>query len=473
METLGVLYLKNKYKFGRNKRGKEKFLVVTHKDERFLVASSVAKQYKTNVYVTIRPLQQEKYGFQKYPNAQIVRIIGSVCSVTNKYEALFYKHYFSTKKNIFNYLDTTSSYEDYTKMYTLTIDPIGSKDLDDALSIVDKTIYIHIADPTSVVDISTVNMKRYTSIYNAHRVVNMYNDEIGNDKCSLLEGQCRRTISFKYDTQTKTITGGILALIKVNKNYSYCSKEKDLRQLLELLNLYDLHEVIEYLMKLVNQYVGQKLADCNVGIFRNYKCKEPELLLEKAEHINYAVKRFLKIIKGNCAVYSLTPAAHDYLNITKYCHFTSPLRRFADSLNHLLWKKHILKLDCTVPQISKELINDINNFEKRCKKLKHDVNKLVIQERIGINLDEKVGYIIDIPENYLVVYIPDYMLTLVVKFYAKSFASLYERKQKNGIVYVVHKQKSKSTEYKLYDKVNLVLYNVDDGQRKNLVVKLS
>ena len=105
----------------------------------------------------------------------------------------------------------------------------------------------------------------------------------------------------------------------------------------------------------VNIYTGCILSNIGQGIFRNYEMVETENIPTLDDDLS----KFLKIIKSNCAKYSLIPKSHEFLKLDNYCHFTSPLRRYSDTLNHLLWKSFKYGLNISVLKINTELIDEM------------------------------------------------------------------------------------------------------------------
>jgi ribonuclease R len=88
---------------------------------------------------------------------------------------------------------------DLRRLETVTIDPEGAKDHDDALSVDGDRVYVHIADvsahvlPGSALDAEAA--RRGTSVYLPGRVDAMLPTELSADRCSLRAGEDRLAVS--------------------------------------------------------------------------------------------------------------------------------------------------------------------------------------------------------------------------------------------------------------------------------------
>ena len=81
-----------------------------------------------------------------------------------------------------------------------------------------------------------------------------------------------------------------------------------------------------------------------------FRCHKEDLALkqELSRHLlnskNQSVNRVLKgMLSSSKAFYSVTNYGHEALNLDVYSHCTSPLRRFADILNWLIYNKIYLE----------------------------------------------------------------------------------------------------------------------------------
>ena len=179
---VGELHLISNRKYNNGKKECFQFVSLDRTDKnKYLVAFKNKSKYKNNIYVIIEELSRKNSNkFNKFKYGKLIKVIGQIDDFNIKYEVLFYKYNFITKKQDFELFEDSNYRLDLRDYETISIDPKGSRDIDDALSLVGDKIYIHIADPTSYIKLK--QMLRYSTIYN-HRVINMYNDEIGYNKC--------------------------------------------------------------------------------------------------------------------------------------------------------------------------------------------------------------------------------------------------------------------------------------------------
>jgi ribonuclease R len=88
---------------------------------------------------------------------------------------------------------------DLRHLETLTIDPEGAKDHDDALSVAGDRVYVHIADVAAHVPagsgVDAEAARRGTSVYLPGRVDPMLPAELSSDRCSLRAGADRLAVS--------------------------------------------------------------------------------------------------------------------------------------------------------------------------------------------------------------------------------------------------------------------------------------
>ena len=93
--------------------------------------------------------------------------------------------------------------EDLSQLFVATIDPKGSKDLDDAISVKDDKLYIHIADVVSYYNENIDDiLKRGNTYYLRHSNVPMISRDYAENIISLLPGSKKRAITLEFNINT-------------------------------------------------------------------------------------------------------------------------------------------------------------------------------------------------------------------------------------------------------------------------------
>ena len=283
----------------------------------------------------------------------------------------------------------------------ITIDGPTSKDLDDAIHLeptpTGATASIHIADVSELVTVGStldkVALARTRTRYLSRDNIPMLPPALSEDKLSLLEGQPRPTLTIKVSLnhQAEIQTTDIFeSWIVSAKRFTYeqvdqaCQQPThpfhDLLQLCqtwaERLNhgrrnqgaiggqfnaagfwidengtvlvskgkLFRAQMIIQEFMILANRAVAHWFAERDVlALYRNHTARtiapEREQIMQallttgNMELIRKKLQNWL-----NKAEYSPTLVGHFALNLTAYCHFTSPIRRLPDLLNHRIIK---------------------------------------------------------------------------------------------------------------------------------------
>jgi hypothetical protein len=355
---------------------------------------------QNNIYAKI---QYEEWN-TKHPQGKLIEVFGDVSKPENYYEyQLHCKDLLSNHllwKQMNTYL-TNSNYdklienicEDYNiqdsrtspEWYIFTIDPAGSQDLDDALSIKyleNEIIQISIYISNVTLIINKLNLwnyieERVSTIYLPHRIIPMLPTILSNNICSLKENKLSLAFCLDIFIRNNEIIhmNWLNCQITVSKNYSYDTSElhenkyyKSLIKVTETLNkkakymeqIKDSHDVVSYWMIYMNHQSGRYLIDKNSGIFR----KTTNAMHENA-------------ILGE---YSLLSAdlMHSGLGLNGYIHITSPIRRVIDILNMYIFQTflHIegLKEECA-SSMKKDIVNPGMEFYNKCCNKLDKINK--------------------------------------------------------------------------------------------------
>jgi len=449
----GVLILNGNKTYGRNK--KEKLLYKCIPDNKCLPSFLIPYEMKnigfskvyTNIYITF----YFNEWIDKHPIGIISQVIGSVDILYNFYEyQLYCKNLnnsiqkFSKNTNSAIKLISSTSNEDEDEIINhirnkypniidrtnnniwkvFSIDPENSLDFDDAFSINNTDnnniiqISIYISNVTIWIDILNLwdsFTSRVSTIYLPDKKRSMLPLSLSDDLCSLKENHTR--IAFVMDINIDTITSTIIDIsysncfIKVFKNYVYEEPNlfinNDYNKLFDITcklskiykyvdNITDSHDIVCYLMILMNYHTSVKLLEYNNGIFRscsqhqplgkvepnpnlpNVDLAQPFLKVEDlAQPFLKVDQPFLKVdfevdyIDLNL-VKDRKTISHDLLNIDSYIHITSPIRRIVDLLNMIIIQKNIGMIQLTekADLFYINWVNDIKHINKSSKSIK-------------------------------------------------------------------------------------------------------
>ena len=394
--------------------------------------------------------------------------IQKLTKFTNK-EMLKYK-----KKGIFE-----DEIESRNNVEIITIDPEGSIDFDDALSIQDikngKIISIYISNV--VITLDKLNLwneltDRVSTIYLPHEKKPMLPPLLSDNICSLLENQLRPVVAMDIHVSDNGEINEINysnCFIKVKKNYVYEENKilinSTYKYLLDFAvkinrnknyfsNIEDSHDVVAFYMILMNHEVGKKLASYKCGIFREVKYIGTNT---QSVDISSTLRKFLNMYNNVEARYRLYEAniEHQLIGegIDYYTQVTSPIRRLVDLVNITLIQKvnGIYEISEHIHKFIDKWINTIetiNTDMKSIRKIQNDCN--LLNECLLKNKEETYeGYIIKFDSKYdnYSVYIPKMKLLT----YIKSTQELEKYKNYNFTLHLFN------DEYTLKQKVRLQL----------------
>jgi hypothetical protein len=338
----------------------------------------------TNLYVTFTFDEWD----DKHPRAKLSNVIGPVDVIDNFYEYQLYckslnssiqKFQKDTSKSIGNkshecVIETVKikypSIQDRTDpeiWHIITIDPPKSQDFDDGFSIIEhqngiQQLSIYISNVTIWMD--DLNLwdsfsQRISTIYLPNKKRPMLPTILSDCLCSLQENVSR--IAFVMDIFIKK--NEIIDIkyancfVKVFKNYCYEEPKllanKKYNIILEaaqnlsinkpyINNVRNSHEVVCYLMILMNYHCAKELIKYKTGIFRSTVIKREFPI---PENVPEDVGKFIKIWNSASGQYidgsEIHDTRHEILDMEAYVHITSPIRRLVDLLNMIKIQKVI------------------------------------------------------------------------------------------------------------------------------------
>jgi len=375
----GILKLTNSVQYGlsNNRKPIYEFIPINWKYPKFLVPSDIKnnclkKKEEITDYFVVITFKEWK---DRYPSGSIYRSIGPIKSLQNKYEILFYYYpespYINSKFTLVESINIVPyTISECNSIYS--IDPIGCKDIDDALSynFLTKKIGVHIADVNYTIQKLNLEFTKYSTIYAPHKIINMLPDEITYNYCSLIKGLIRPVISCYIDINSDKFEFK-REFIRVTENYNYdevTSKMITSNQNIDIIFHYSQfinkkykyvdevkssHEMVEVYMIFLNNKVAELLKNNNI-IYRN---QEP---------FNYAE-------------YSYDNKGHSHMNLNYYTHFTSPIRRIVDQYIHQKLIQHLFEPTLEIKKLD---IDKVNKFERELKKITQLWNYLYISNLI-------------------------------------------------------------------------------------------
>ena len=358
---------------------------------------------------------------------------------------------------------------DRLKEEVITIDGDNCKDFDDAMSFKETNenivISIYIANVSywlDILDLWDAFSMRISTIYLPDRKRPMLPTLLSDALCSLTENHIR--FAFTLDLYIDKINYDIIkteyhnTIIDVKKNLRYDTEKMEknkvyrkIRECVEILNkkkdmkyvneINSSHDVIAYLMILMNYITAKKLLEKKSGLFRTAKSVKN---FNPPKEIPKKVSKFLKIWNsegGNYSKYS-NSMDHEILDLDAYVHITSPIRRLPDLLNMLIIQDQLNLFKFTKKSktfydkwLSDESISYINKTMRSIRRVQNDCSLLNICST-DKSLLEKVydGYIFDKLKRNDKLY--QYMVYLPELKMMNRFISKYEEK-------VISKQKFK------------------------------
>jgi len=461
---VGILEINNKLIYGFNSKKNPYYLfkpLDNHYPNFYVAVNDKNLKNKNGKYYIVIKYNE---WIKKLPYGIIIKNIGEIGEKNNEIEKLLYYYNIDTKNYKIDLKQNNTIYDIFndddlkniikkTDLKVYSIDPKNSKDIDDALSIQyindnKKIIGIHIADVSSwffKLNLDKyIKNNRYFTVYLKNKKYNLFPNILSDNLMSLLQNKDRICLSLyiTYDKDNQIIEYKFENnIINVNKNYSYekfnnilnnNDKERyktfhDLFNLSKKINLsnnnekYDSHNMIENYMILANKLTAEYLINNNKNPILRYHI-ESKYNIDFNNVENVKLKNFLKIFQTKSALYKIYNKTDNFnyyhygLNLNLYTHFTSPIRRFVDIINHILIKKCIFSnFDNFYNDFN---IDDININNKNLRKMDRELNEIEIGEKI-VNKTVN-GYLINYKKNFLYFYIPEYNLYIKKQIYTND-----------------------------------------------------
>ncbi len=441
----------------------------------------------TDLYVVIEDTN-ELY-LNKIKIGRIVKIIGPITDINARQNILLYSDVnvplnldlYNNKielDEVYSFVNDFENKVDESFNFNIySIDPIGCKDIDDAITYVNENKFIvHIADPNILNNIFDLNKyyENCSSIYldvdictessgTLCKTYHLLPNSISTNCLSLVEGKARSVISteIEFIDGLPVITNISRRIIRTTKNLSYdeanimLNENGDIKNLFELSKkleplyfkdmeismndtsfikktiLTDTHDMVQLYMLVTNHLIGKYLAT------------------------NDSVKN--KIIYRTCtqnnfnAMYSYENIGHAVLQMNDYIHFTSPIRRVVDYINHQLVLETLL-----IDNLNKYNtdIQKINKYTKFIKKIGNMSRYISVANKI-INGNIYSCKLMSIKQDDN---------NLLFKWYINDFNLNIECRYKNEFI------KDIVTELKVNETYNIKLFALISGKIHNVKI---
>jgi len=456
----GVLILDGNKTYGREKKSTAKNGRLLYKcipDDiclpSFLVPYEIKNIGFSKVFKNIYVIIIFDNWVNKHPIAKLNSVIGPVDILYNFYEYQLYcknlnlsirKFQKDTSKAIENHLNydifnliqikypLIEDRTDQIKWNIITIDNFNTIDIDDAFSFIalDNNINllsIYISNVTILIDILDLwnsFTKRISTIYLPNKKIVMLPTILSEHLCSLQKNVKRVafvidiyiennyiidikfnnsfikvTNNYVYDDNdllTNTIYKDIFYNVKnLSKNYKYIN------------NITNSHDLVSYLMILMNYQCAKVLITHKTGIFRSTIIKKDNFnKLLSETNLSEDVIKFIKIWNSYSCQYIngsniLDNTRHDILDVDAYIHITSPIRRLVDLLNMIQFQKtlNIINFNENAYKFYNKWIDDLDYINKNMKlirKIQVDCSLLeLFNNNPDILLNEYDGYLFD------------------------------------------------------------------------------
>jgi hypothetical protein len=428
-EIAGVLILKNDKKYGKYK---DKYLYKCIPDNKeypiFLIP------YSGNSLINVYVIFEFKNWDDKHPIGLLTNNFGSDYY---EYQIYCYNLQYSIKefnnkcKNIklINYdRYSIENRTDKNIWQVFSIDPQNSLDLDDAFSIkqIEQNIMLSIYIVNVPIGIDNLDLwdyisNRVSTIYLPNKKYPVLPNILSDFLFSFIENNDRVAFTMDIFINNNNNIYDIKysnTIINLYKNYYYEEKtlllDNNYLLLFNICNkisdkpISDSHELVSYLMVLMNYNCSKELTKFKNGIFRTCTTNIstiPNKLYSFLINPNNYVSKYI-LYQNNMI--------HQGLQLESYIHITSPIRRIVDFLNIIQFQNNlnIINLSPKAYEFYNKWINKIEFINEKMKAIQKVQNRCKLLET---NLDKYYdGYIYDIIKNDIInkykVYLPELKL---------------------------------------------------------------
>lgn len=406
MFEIGRLSLNNKQFFIHHQKNFKKCYCLSNsiKDDLFI---QTKKEFGSDLYII--------YDNEKKIITETLGKVSNESDDKNIYYHLYTLNWLSDKKysslfDSFSFLYDSSFQRSQFNEIVYTIDPPDSIDLDDGFSIQQNNLYIHIADPSSY-----FQLKHHETILNElnQRLSTCYINKIRHlfpdvflKQTTFLNNEYKEkrslSLCISFNDKDEIINYQFINLSLLNiVNYTYnnfFSSNSFLTIKIEklmtiLINTYQFkieksndlaHDWIQTLMITFNYLFSDFFIQNKINFIG--RSQKPSNTLSNS-FPNYVLP-FLNYKAEYEWMNNNNHNIHFQLNLSHYAHASSPLRRYIDFLNHLLFYHQ------NIPSI------DLNAINLKLKKYKTYSSAYDIITILSIN-NEFNAYILDLDEKFI------------------------------------------------------------------------
>jgi exoribonuclease R len=496
IDIVGILYIDSKIKYGNiNDKSLYLFKPTNKSYPNFYIPYKI-KNNINKVFCIIR--FKEWKITDKLPIGTLIDVIGNIGIKESEIEHM--RIYYGINNNTWK-IDNIKKNDDIKIINTIqektedyevfSIDPIGSKDIDDAfhfkyISENENEVGIHIASPTNFFKNDYLEiLNRVSTVYLPNKKYNLLPNIYADEIISLLENKKRFAISLILKINNNEVISYEIkeTIVKNIKNYDYDTFDKIFiknKKLVDFINLskkffnmknIDSHKLVEQWMIYTNKFIAKYLIDNN---YSNIIIRSHQLNIKNEElNIDECLNNYLELKKESSALYVLYDKNninqyHSKLGNEYYTHFTSPIRRSVDFYIHMLLLNkinNINKINYIDNNNLYKIIDKINIFTKNCRKFDRIIKRLnfLYDIKESNKSIETYGYIINITKNKLTLYIPEYNLEEKIIIVPYKFENAYnivieKDKEDININKIICKNENITKVYVLYEKINIKLW---------------
>jgi ribonuclease R len=349
----------------------------------------------------------------------------------------------------------TDEYKDLTHLDTFSVDPGGTKDIDDCISLDNSTVYVHITDICkdfeigSLIDLYALN--RTSSLYLIDNTFSCIKRVISKNY-SLLQNERRDVITVEFTINNK---GDIIpSSVKIyestiinKKNYTYeefnskNNLDENILRFIEkwMISTFDIpsqklnitnnvisfslndnndfaHKFIEMMMIVTNIVITNRLDKLKIKIpYKNH----PKKLYKSTQSSRTIFEKYLFYLNEKNNTENIKNGYFG-LPIINYSTFTSPIRKYNDILLHRLMKGYVYD-DSLINMI----IEHVKTKEKLLKKIGKWYFNLVLKKYLRYNWNYTIDAHVIVVNNSVGVFIEKWMMFIKLKLSDERYKDKY------------------------------------------------